>query len=78
MTMDIQMTLDSHFDSFVTRQLASGRYRSEREVIIAGLMALEHAQAKVQALRMIQSEGGDHVVEYSFDQLIAEFNDFAA
>ncbi|MFO6424932.1 type II toxin-antitoxin system ParD family antitoxin [Motilimonas sp. KMU-193] len=78
MTVDIHMVLDAHFESFVSRQLATGRYQSEREVIIAGLMALEHAQAKVQALQHIQRAGGDHQVEYSFDQLIAEFNDFAA
>ncbi len=78
MTREIHMALDGHFDCFVSRQLASGRYQSEREVIIAGLMALEHAQAKVQALRLIQSKGGGQSVEYSFDQLIAEFNDFAA
>lgn len=76
---EINVSLDTHFDSFVSRQVATGRYASEQEVIQAGLKALEHAEAKANALRFMMDNGCEHtLVEYSFAQLIAEFDDFAA
>ncbi|MCE0556649.1 MULTISPECIES: type II toxin-antitoxin system ParD family antitoxin [unclassified Motilimonas] len=79
MTEKISLMLDTHFNSFVARQVATGRYASEKDVILAGLKALEHAEAKANALRFMMNNGCENaLIEYSFEQLIAEFDDFAA
>ena len=49
--------LGDHFESFITKQIESGRYGSASEVIRAGLRLLEKREGKIDALRQALIEG---------------------
>lgn len=48
--MPTSVALSPHFESFIQRQIKSGRYNNASEVVRAGLRLLEdqHARAKLQ------------------------------
>ena len=50
-------TLGEHFEGFVTREIASGRYTSASEVVREALRLLEERKAKMEALRQALVEG---------------------
>ena len=57
MTGNTSITLGEHFDAFVKKQLANGRYGNVSEVIRAGLRMLEEHEQRVAALRQRLLDG---------------------
>lgn len=64
MAKNTSISLGTHFDQFVDKLVASGRYASASEVIRAGLRKLEEAQ-----------ELQESVATYSYRSLIKELDD---
>src|SRR5690606_25629968 len=64
MAKNTSISLGAHFDQFVDKLVASGRYASASEVIRAGLRKLEEAQ-----------ELQESVATYSYRSLIKELDD---
>lgn len=73
-TKNTSVSLGKHFDGFVRRQVASGRFGTASEVIRAGLRLLEDDEARLAALRSALEEGEESglVVDYSLEKLLAE------
>jgi antitoxin ParD1/3/4 len=57
MARNTSISLGEHFESFIDRQIASGRYGSASEVIRASLRLLEEHEQKIVALRQALIEG---------------------
>ena len=75
MARNTSITLGNHFDDFISRQLADGRFGSASEVVRAGLRLLEDREAKQKALRSALQEGErSGFVPYSMDSVIAELD----
>jgi len=75
MSKNTSITLGDHFDSFLTEQLASGRYASASEVVRAGLRLLEEEETRLSTLRKMLDEGEtSNFVEYSLNGLIEELD----
>jgi antitoxin ParD1/3/4 len=75
MSKNTSITLGEHFDSFITKQLNSGRFSSVSEVIRAGLRLLEEEETKLVTLRKMLDEGeSSDFVEYSLEGLISEID----
>ena len=69
------VSLGKHFDQFIARQVAEGRYGSASEVIRAGLRKLEDDSQKLETLRALIQEGiASGTAEYSYDGLMAELD----
>ncbi len=51
------IALGDHFTSFLSDQVASGRYGSASEVVRAGLRLLEENEARLRELRALIDEG---------------------
>lgn len=45
------VTLSSHFEDFVQRQLATGRYETVSEIVRESLRLMENREAQLSALR---------------------------
>jgi len=75
MPKNTSVTLGDHFDSFVAKQVQSGRYGSASEVIRAGLRKLEDDEQKLATLRKLIAEGKESgVAQYSYNALMQEFD----
>lgn len=75
MARNTSITLGNHFDDFISRQLADGRFGSASEVVRAGLRLLEDREAKLKALRSALQEGErSGFVPYSMGSVIAELD----
>lgn len=76
MTKDASVTLSDHFDDFIARQIALGRFKSASEVVAAGLGLLEAREAKVEALRaaLIEGEQAGPSTPFDFDDFLARKN----
>lgn len=61
------VTLGEHFETFITQQIAQGRYASASEVVRAGLRLLEEHEAKLHMLRAALIEGENSGPAESFD-----------
>src|SRR5688500_8377072 len=57
MAKNTSISLGDHFESFIDRQIESGRYGSVSEVIRASLRLLEEHEQKINALRQALIEG---------------------
>ena len=75
MARNTSISLGTHFDQFISQQLAAGRFGSSSEVVRAGLRLLEDNETKLQVLRaaLIEGEQSGHT-EYSYDALISELD----
>ena len=59
------VTIGTHFESFIARQLKDGRFESASEVVRAGLRLLEEREIRVRRLRAALVEGEESgFVEY--------------
>lgn len=47
----MNVSLNAHFENFVTQQLQGGRYNNASEVVRAGLRLLEEQELKVKELK---------------------------
>ncbi len=56
MAKNTSVSLGKHFDQFIARQVAEGRYGSASEVIRAGLRKLEDDSQKLETLRALIQE----------------------
>jgi antitoxin ParD1/3/4 len=75
MARNTSISLGSHFDEFISQQLAEGRYGSASEVIRTGLRLLEEREEKVRAVRKALQEGEASGFEnYALDSVIAELD----
>ena len=84
--MPTSVALSSHFESFIQKQLKSGRYNNASEVMRAGLRLLEDQQTlsglQQQELRAAVaaglSSGRGKKAEVVFDRLEAKYRKLAA
>jgi antitoxin ParD1/3/4 len=73
------LSLGDHWETFIRKEVASGRYGSASEVVRDGLRALEERSARLEALRSHLAEGAAQAdrgefVDYSLGSLIAELD----
>ncbi|WP_449407419.1 type II toxin-antitoxin system ParD family antitoxin [Microbacterium maritypicum] len=73
MAQNTSISLDEHFTGFLSREVASGRYRSASEVVRAGLRLLEDQETHVAALRaaLVSGENSGEAEPFDFDAFIA-------
>jgi antitoxin ParD1/3/4 len=66
-------SLGDHFDDFIDRQIASGRYGSASDVVRAGLRLLERDDAHLEALRaaLVEGEQSGPAEPFDFDRFLA-------
>lgn len=75
MRKNTSVTLGSHFEQFIDRQIADGRFGTVSEVIRAGLRILEEREARLEALRLALKEGeSSGHASYSLQGLIDELD----
>jgi antitoxin ParD1/3/4 len=74
MSRNTSVVLGDHYQHFIERQVAEGRYGSASEVIRAGLRLLEDYESRVIALGRAIEEGlaSGPAVPLDFDRFIAE------
>ncbi|MDW3195882.1 MAG: type II toxin-antitoxin system ParD family antitoxin [Cytophagales bacterium] len=66
----MNVSLNPHFEDFVSKQLEGGRYNNASEVIRAGLRLLEEQELKVQELRREIDKGyKGEPVEFSAQEI---------
>jgi antitoxin ParD1/3/4 len=75
MQKNTSVTLGTHFEQFIARQVAEGRYGSASEAIRAGLRLLEEHEARVTALRRALEEGeGSGYASYSLKSVMDDLD----
>ncbi len=75
MAKNTSVSLNAHFDAFITERVKNGRYGSASEVIRAGLRLLESSETKLDALRTMLSEGENSgFADYSYEKLIQQLD----
>ncbi|WP_111637404.1 type II toxin-antitoxin system ParD family antitoxin [Marinomonas shanghaiensis] len=75
MAKNTSITLDEHFDSFISSQVQSGRYGSKSKVIRSALRLLETQETKMNTLRQLLVEGEESgMADYDLDSLINELD----
>ncbi len=68
----MNVSLNPHFEDFVSKQLECGRYNNASEVIRAGLRLLEERELKIQDLRREIDKGYEgEPVEFNVDEIKA-------
>jgi len=67
MARNTSISLGNHFESFIDKEIASGRYSSVSEVIRSALRLLETEEQRIQALRSALIEGEESGVVENFD-----------
>jgi antitoxin ParD1/3/4 len=74
------LSLGEHWEVFIKKEIASGRYGSASEVVRDALRAMEERKSKLEALRSHLSEGatqarnGGFVDDFSMDSLISDLD----
>lgn len=72
MAQNTSISLDDHYAGFLAREVASGRYRSNSEVIRAALRLLEDQETQMAALRsaLVAGEDSGEAQPFDFDAFI--------
>ena len=73
MAQNTSVSLDDHFTDFLSREVASGRYRSSSEVVRAGLRLLEDHETHLASLRaaLVAGERSGTPETFDFDAFVA-------
>ncbi len=73
MTQNTAISLDDHFAGFLSREVATGRYRSASEVVRAGLRLLEDQEIHTAALKAALTAGEESGApeDFDFDAFVA-------
>jgi len=75
MAKNTSITLNDHFDAFVSESVAKGRYGSASEVIRAGLRLLESNETRLASLQTMLSEGeASGFADYSYEEVIRQLD----
>lgn len=75
MAKNTSISLGTHFDEFIAKQLESGRYGSATEVVRTGLRMLEEAEIRRQHLRQLLAEGEQSgFLDYDYNALMEELD----
>lgn len=75
MAKNTSVSLGNHFDDFIAKQVADGRYGSASEVVRAALRRLEDDERKVETLRALILAGkASGTVEYDYETLMQEID----
>ena len=75
MQKNTSVLIGEHFESFITAQIAMGRYGSVSEAIRAGLRLLEEKESKAAILRQALEQGEQSgKADYSLESLIEELD----
>lgn len=67
MGKNTSFVLDEHYQAFIDREIAAGRYRSVSEVIRSALRLLEDREAQLRALRTALDAGERSGASTPFD-----------
>ena len=76
MSKNTSITLNAHFEEFIRKVIASGRYDSVSEVVRAGLRLVEKEEEKIEALRKAIQIGEDsgYLEHYDVEEHLKELN----
>jgi antitoxin ParD1/3/4 len=75
MSKNTSITLGSHFEDFINKQIQKGRYGSTSETVRAALRLLEEKEVKLDLLRKAIIEGEESGrAEYSLESFLEELN----
>ena len=72
------LSLGEHWEAFLRREVACGRYGSASEVVRDALRHMEERNGRLASLRAhlaegeVQAQRGEFVADYSIDTLLAE------
>jgi antitoxin ParD1/3/4 len=74
------LSLGEHWENFIKKQIANGRYGSASEVVRDALRDMEVRETKLEALRehlkegFRQSEQGIYAEDFSFEQMLEDLD----
>ena len=75
MAKNTSISLNDHFDEFISESIKNGRYDSASEVIRAGLRLLESSETRLESLQAMLAEGEKSgFADYSYENLIQELD----
>jgi len=75
MAKNTSISLNDHFDAFISKSVKNGRYDSASEVIRAGLRLLESNETKLESLRSMLAEGeASDFTDYSYEKMIQQLD----